>query len=162
MSLLEKARAIHTWIDRNITYASNRERGTLKAAYNGFRTRQGDCYTFCSVSEVLLTRAGIPNMRITRIPGNRTHHVWNLINVGTGWYHFDTIPLRSTIDRFMFTSVQAATYTRWITHIDNFYVYDRSLYPPIAGDEELYGDEDLTAAEFPPDGEQTEDAGEER
>lgn len=139
MSLRDKAFRIHTWIRANVIYASNRERVTLRAAYNGFRTRQGDCFTFYALSEVMLTRAGIDNMRITRV-GGRTQHYWNLINIGTGWYHFDTNPIRTSINTFMFTSVQAVEYTRIMSHIENFYVFDRSLYPPIVGDDELYGD----------------------
>jgi hypothetical protein len=73
------------------------------------------------------------------------------MNVGTGWYHFDTNPIRSSINTFMFTSADAADYTRRITHIENFYVYDRSLYPPIVGQEELdrAGEDPPTTAEGP-------------
>lgn len=134
MSLLQKAQRIHSWIRGNITYTGSSEKtNAIAGAYSGFRTRQGDCFTFYSVSEVLLTRAGIPNMRVTRV-GGYTSHYWNLINVGTGWYHFDANPTRERINNFMFTSVQAEEFTRLIEQVPNYYVYDKSLYPTVVGD----------------------------
>jgi len=149
MDPAEKVRRIQRWVNSSITYAGYRDRETLRAAYVGLRTRQGNCFTYYAVSEVLLTRAGIDNMRITRV-GGRTNHFWNLVNVGTGWYHYDATPIMSTLNLYMFTSVDAAAYTRRITAntiYTNYYVYDRSLYPPIVGDDELYGDEDAELAE---------------
>ena len=37
------------------------------------KNKVGDCFTYYSVSEVLLTRAGIPNMCVTR-QGGKTQH----------------------------------------------------------------------------------------
>lgn len=143
MDPVEKVRRIQRWVNSSITYAGYRDRETLRAAYAGLRSRHGNCFTYYAVSEVLLTRAGIDNMRITRV-GGRTNHFWNLVNVGTGWYHYDATPIMSTLNLYMFTSVDAVAYTRRITAntiYTNYYVYDRSLYPPIVGDDELYGDE---------------------
>ena len=135
MSLYDKARSIHNWIRSNITYSYSSEKtNTIDGAYAGFRTRQGDCFTFYAVAEVLLTRAEIPNMRITRI-GGYTAHYWNLIDVGTGWYHFDATPTRERVNNFMFTSVQAEEFTRLIPQVPNYYVYDKSLYPRVVGDD---------------------------
>ena len=135
MSLLEKARRIHTWIRSSIVYSYASEKtNVIDGAYAGFRTRQGDCFTFYAVAEVLLTRAEIPNMRVTRY-GGATAHYWNLINVGTGWYHFDATPTRERVDNFMFTSLQAEEFTRLIPQVPNYYVYDKSLYPRVVGDE---------------------------
>lgn len=135
MSLLEKAQWIHNWIRWNITFTGAAEKtNPINGAYTGFRTRQGDCFTFYSIAEVLLTRAGIPNMRVTRVGGYSSHY-WNLINVGTGWYHFDATPTRERVNNFMFTSVQAEQFTRMISQVPNYYVYDKSLYPPVVGDD---------------------------
>ena len=145
MSPEEVVRKIHNWVRSNVRYVSNRERVTLRGAYFGLKNRQGDCFTFYAVSEVMLTRAGISNMRVTRV-GGRTQHFWNLVNIGTGWYHFDTNPIMSSLNTCMFTSVDAVNYTRRIdsvVNINNYFVYDRSLYPPIVGDMELYGDPDV-------------------
>jgi hypothetical protein len=135
MSLMQKARAIHRWVQNNISYTSNNDTSVLRAAYNGMRNRRGNCFNFYSVSEVLLTRAGVPNMRVSRV-GGATAHNWNLINVGTGWYHFDATNVSSvrSRDTFMFTSVQAREWSNLNARGD-FYQYDRTQYPSIVGDE---------------------------
>lgn len=131
MSLLEKARSIHTWVRRNITYTSSADKGNaLKGAYYGFTTRQGDCFTYYSVAEALLTRAGIDNIGVRRV-GGITQHFWSIINIGGGWYHFDTCPVRISINTFMFTDADAEDYTKRITYLPNYYVYDKSLYPEV-------------------------------
>ena len=137
MSQLEKAQRVYNWVRSNLSYTGTAEKtNTIDGAYAGFRTRQGDCFTFYAVSEVLLTRAGVENMRVTRL-GGYTSHYWNLINVGTGWYHFDTVGTRGRTNGFMFTSIQAEEYTRILEHqVPNYYDYDKSLYPPVVGDVE--------------------------
>ena len=62
--------------------------------------RQGDCYVFACTAKVLLTRAGITNMDIEKIPA-KTRHYWNLVDIGDGWYHFDTTPRKDGTIFFM-------------------------------------------------------------
>jgi hypothetical protein len=92
---------------------------------------------FYAISELLLTMAGIPNMRIDRIPGTTSTHVWNLINPDElGWHHFDTTPLIvRQLDRFMFTQTQAEEFTRIINAEGqgrDYFTFDPELYPEIA------------------------------
>lgn len=138
-----KVQKIWRWTHDNITYAGTRETETLDGAYSGLRTRRGNCFIYYAVSEVLLTRAGFETMRVTRV-GGRTNHFWNLVKVGAGWYHYDATPILGTsVNLYMFTNAQAEEYTRHITRntiYTNYYVYDRSSYPPVVGDDELYGD----------------------
>ncbi|MCL2083707.1 MAG: hypothetical protein FWH06_00430 [Oscillospiraceae bacterium] len=135
MNLEQKARAIFNWVITNVYYVSTGDKDSVvKLAYHGFRARQGDCFTFYAVSEVMLTRVGIDNMMIERV-GGRTGHYWNLINIGTGWYHFDTTPFKMPFYTFMFTESEAEKYTRLRTDVKNCYVYDKSLYPEV-----VYGD----------------------
>ena len=142
MTQLEQAKAIHNWVRHNVSYAI--VRGGPETAYEGayiaLRNRRGNCFIFYSISEVMLTRAGIPNMRIERIPGTRTTHRWNLINPDNlGWHHFDTFPTRiGQGPQFaFFTSSQAADFARRIQAINNmrnYYTYDPELYPDIVWD----------------------------
>ncbi|MCL2425377.1 MAG: transglutaminase-like domain-containing protein [Oscillospiraceae bacterium] len=142
MTQLEQVKAIHLWVRHNVSHAS--VRGGPETAYEGayiaLRNRRGNCFIFYSISEVMLTRAGIPNMRIERIPGTRTTHRWNLINPDNlGWHHFDTFPTRLGQGPHMalFTSSQAADFTRRIRAINNmqnYYTYDPELYPEIVWD----------------------------
>jgi len=140
---LEQVHAIFSWVRSNITYAQNRDRPetAYEGAYRALRERRGNCYIYYSISELLLTRAGIPNMLIERIPGTSTRHRWNLINPdGLGWHHFDSYPypmrLGLGIQRAFFTSSQAAEYTRMVANLEerpmpDYYTYDPSLYPAI-------------------------------
>jgi hypothetical protein len=137
MSQVEQARAIFNWVIANVGYAAGFEHRTVyESANQGLVHRRGDCFVFFSVSEVLLTMAGIPNMRIDRIPGTTSRHVWNLINPdGLGWHHFDTTPLVvRQIDRFMFTQSQAEEFTAIIFAEGqgrDYFTFDPLLYPEI-------------------------------
>jgi hypothetical protein len=86
-----------------------------------------------AASHVLLTRAGIDNRIVQRIPEATSPHYWNLVNAGTGWRHFDTCPSPTGAvgfdERFMFTESQAREYTETITARDHYYDYDKSTVP---------------------------------
>jgi len=139
MSQLEKVRAIHTWVITNISYASGTDDPTTvyEDAYRALRDRQGNCYKFYAISELLLTRAGIDNMPIERVPGTPTRHRWSLINPdGLGWHHFDTTPTRLGLgsETAFFTDSQAREFTERFVEFngtENFYTYDPGRYPQI-------------------------------
>ena len=127
MTQREKARAIYDWVRRNIMYTDSRERDDpVAGALAAFTRARGDCFIFYSVSEILLTRAGIKNTQVSRIPGTRTSHYWHFVNVGDGWYHFDTTPQITPVDSFMFTDAEAERHTAILGRY--YYVYDRSLF----------------------------------
>jgi len=138
-SQVEQARAIHTWMARNVSYsAAIGLIGRYENVYQGLRHRSGNCFVYFYTAEIMLTRLGIPNKRIDRV-GGATNHRWHLINPdGLGWHHMDTGPQNSAvanrIDTFMFTSSQAAQFTDLIHRVlgrANYYTYDRELYPEI-------------------------------
>ncbi|MCL2396981.1 MAG: transglutaminase-like domain-containing protein [Defluviitaleaceae bacterium] len=136
MTQVQQARAIFDWIGQNVGYAADIGRETVyEGAFQALTQRRGNCFVFYSISEVMLTRAGIPNMRIDRIPGTRTRHRWNLVNPDDmGWFHFDTTPNRVTFNRFMFTNTQAVEFTELIQQevgTRYYYVFDPTLYPEI-------------------------------
>ncbi len=127
MTLREKAHAIYKYVKNHVAYTGDSDKSDAKKeAYRGIKKAFGDCFTYYAVSEALLTRAGIDNMRVTRV-GGRTQHFWNLINCGDGWYHFDSCPNKDKIDTFMLTDAEVAAYTK--KRGNNYYVFDTSLYP---------------------------------
>ena len=131
MTTLEKTRAIFDYVKGHIGYISFSEKGDyVRAAYEGFTTGRGDCYVYASASKVLLTRAGITNMDIERIPAGTTMHYWNLVDVGDGWgwYHFDTTPRKDRPVIFLWDDTKMKQYSD--TH-NNSHNYDRSRYPVI-------------------------------
>jgi len=139
MTQVEQLKAIHTWVRRNVSYSASMggPQSVYEGAYRALRDRRGNCYIFFSISDVLLTRAGIPNMKIVRIEGTPTRHLWNLVNPdGLGWYHFDSLPTRFgfTSQMYMFTASDAKRYSRQLAEVHgspNFFTYDPDLYPEI-------------------------------
>jgi len=140
MTQVQEARAIFDWIQNNVAYAANISQGSVyEGAYQALRNRRGDCFVFYSVSQVLLTVAGIPNMHIQRIETAADRHSWNLINPDElGWHHFDATPLmpvgEQRLNRFMFTSSQARRHTQLIHSYlgtRDYYTYDSELLPEI-------------------------------
>jgi hypothetical protein len=139
MSQLDKVHAIHTWVITNISYAAGTTdpANVYEDAYRALRDRQGNCYKFYAISDLLLTRAGIENMPINRIPGTPTRHRWSLVNPdGLGWHHFDTTPTSLGLgsETAFFTDSQAREFTQRFVEFNGteyFYTYDPSLYPQI-------------------------------
>jgi transglutaminase-like putative cysteine protease len=133
MSPYEKARAIYNWTSTKIRYTGSADKSdVLRGAYNAFGSGKGDCYNFYAAAEVLLTRANIENVGVTRIAGAPTRHYWNLVNLGEGWYHYDTCPAPIRIDKFLFTESRAREYTAKLQHIrKDYYEYDRTAYPEV-------------------------------
>ena len=129
MSLPEKLEAIHLYVRTHISYTGHSEKGNwVRGAYEGFVDGKGDCYVYFAMSKALLTRAGIANMDIEKIP-SATRHYWNLVNTGGGWYHFDTTPRsRDNPHIVLWTDEQLMAYST--TH-NNSHNYDHSLYPEV-------------------------------
>ena len=134
MSEKEKARAIFYYVDKKVSYnAGNSPREISLGAHACFVKGSGDCYVYMSGSQVLLTRAGIPNKIIRRVNGASSEHYWNLIDVGEGWHHFDACNNRSlsAAERFYFTESKAREYTKLIGGNRKFYEYDKSTVPEV-------------------------------
>ena len=127
MSRREKARAIFNYVNKHIKYVGSSDKSSwLIGAYTGFTRGRGDCYNYFACSKALLTRAGIPNVDLTRAGGNSRHY-WQLVNTGDGWYHFDACPHPTgyPLYAFMITETQVRTYTEQVKQArKNYYVYD--------------------------------------
>lgn len=124
----EKLRAIYNYNLTHIGYINDSEKDDyVKAAYQGLKEGRGDCFVYASAAKVLLTRAGITNMDIEKIPA-ATLHYWNLVDIGDGWYHFDTTPRKDHPTIFMWTDEQLMDYSEKHNKSHN---YDHSLYPEV-------------------------------
>lgn len=128
MSEYEKAYAIFRWVHDKIAYSDKTPKnGYVDGAYRGLVKKQGDCYTYAMSAKCLLTRAGIKNMDIAKIP-SKTSHYWNLIDLGDGWYHFDATRRR---DKSEFFYVDDATLMEYSNNHSGTHNYDKSAYPTI-------------------------------
>ena len=128
MTPYEKLKAIYNYTRRNIGYISHSEKGNwVRGAYEGLKDKQGDCYVYACTAKVLLTRAGIKNMDIEKIPAE-TRHYWNLVDIGEGWCHFDTTPRK---DGSTFFLIKEADLMNYSINNKNSHNYDHSLYPVV-------------------------------
>ncbi len=128
MSQYEKASAIYNWVHSNIGYENSTPKTDwVQGAYRGLFNRRGDCFVYAMTSKCLLTRAGITNMDIQKIPTSR-HHYWNLIDIGEGWHHFDATRRSDGTTFFYWTDAQLMEYSN--AHYGS-HNYDRSQYPAI-------------------------------
>lgn len=129
MSPEDKLKAIYYYIQRHISYLNHSEKeGWVRAAYEGLVDGKGDCYVYACTAKVLLTRAGIVNMDIAKIP-SRTQHYWSLVNLGDGWYHYDTTPRKSDHPIIiMWTDAQLMEYSARHYGSHN---YDHTQYPAV-------------------------------
>ena len=130
----EKITAIYNYTRRHIAYSSSSEKDILSAAYKAITKGRGDCFNYFALAKVLLDKCGIANLPVERYKGSSSHY-WLLVNIGTGWYHYDTSP-QSAADPFrcfMKTNEQVKTYGRnrsdgrW-----DYYRIDESKYPELA------------------------------
>ncbi len=131
MTERQKASAIYSWCVGHLRYSTSTSHlmgQYLKAAYSGFATHAGNCYTYYAVASALLTRAGIENLEIQRSKPNNPHY-WNLVKIDGDWYHLDTCPKmkKYPIKTFLLTDAQVIEYSR--TQAKDYYTFDASLYP---------------------------------
>lgn len=127
MSLSRKAYEIYNYAYSSIQYTGTSDKSDWQAeAYRGLNELNGDCFTYFSVCKILLNHLGIQTMDVTRTGGS-TEHYWLLVNVGTGWYHFDATRRKTYFDCFMARDEDVQAYTAQVG--DNYYTFDNSKYP---------------------------------
>lgn len=128
MAALEKVQAIYNYNMSHISYINHSEKiNWVQGAYEGLVFGKGDCYVYACTAKVLLTRAGITNIDIEKIPA-KTMHYWNLVDIGDGWYHFDTTPRKDHPTIFMWTDEQLMEYSAQHYNSHN---YDHDAYPTV-------------------------------
>lgn len=126
MSIGYKAYAIYKYVFGHIKYngVSNKTDWRYEA-YRGITTGRGDCFTFYATAKCLLERIGAQTMCVERYGGKNTHHYWLLVNLGTGWYHLDTINVGPrNWECFMRTTEDLLARSTY------FWSFDQSKYPP--------------------------------
>ena len=127
MSVAEQAKAVYRYVSGHVRYSGHSNEMDWKGeAYRGLTDFHGDCYTFFSVSYLLLSKLDCEVLPVERIDG-RTTHYWCLVNLGTGWYHFDTTPNQLRGSCFMETNKElfATAAGRY------FWKYDEPQYPKV-------------------------------
>ena len=126
MVTVEKLKAVFDYVQKHVRYVGTSDKNDWrKEAVRGLTKGKGDCFTFYSVSRALLEKLDIPYMTVTR-KGGATRHYWLIVNIGTGWYHFDSLvnhvlPYKC----FMWTNQQLKKMPAY------FWRFAEENYPPI-------------------------------
>lgn len=122
----KKCRAIYQYVQRRCSYVGTGSHSNWRAAaVKGLRYQSGDCFTFYSMAKLLLTRAGIPNITVTRYPSYSGYrHWWNLVRLKNGWYHYDTTPRPNRPNFCLMTDEQLRYYSSGST-----FRYQTNKYP---------------------------------
>ncbi len=130
----EKIYAVYYYTCHHVYYVGSSDKSSLAAAaYEGFSTGCGDCYTYYAMNRLLLDALGIENLEVTRT-GGTSHHWWNLVQFEDGrYYHVDSCPVAVTVagvNQSKMTESDLQTYTNdpgVVNRRPNFYVYDHDL-----------------------------------
>ena len=127
MVLAEKLRAVYDYLHENMRFSGSSDKTDWrKEALRGLTTYRGDCFTYFSATRALLDELDVPYLCVTR-KSDTSRHYWVIVNIGTGWYHFDPINYYSWNLCFMWTNEQCRVGSKrdfWRFHEENF--------PPIA------------------------------
>lgn len=139
MSQMQKAYTIYRYVRQHLSYADSSDKSDYRmAARDGLKKRTGDCYTYFAVAKVLLDAAGIQNRDVVkqRLSEKQAMHYWSLINVGTGWYHYDTTEFKAGSRLFMVTDEELK---KWDDqHYPDAHRFDDGTLPVRAEDSVQY------------------------
>ena len=136
-----QARAVYEYVYYNVAYSDSSDKNDwVRAAYEGLRTGQGDCFTYFALSKAFFERLGIESMDIQRTEGIVTErHYWNLVNIGSKeaprWYHFDACRIRGELPSLgcLMTDRQLENFNAYKTDASGvsnyFYAFDHNAYP---------------------------------
>ena len=127
MTLAAQIEAIFDYVFRNVRYSARSDKTDWRSeAVRGLTTGRGDCFTSYASARLLMEHTDAQIMSVERM-GGRTRHYWLLVNIGTGWYHFDACNASHGKKRcFMWTNEQTNALS------ERYWRYDTSLYPPVA------------------------------
>lgn len=127
MTPTEQAYAIFCYCYDHILYTGTSDKTDLYGeAYRGIKQGVGDCFTFYATAYCMLEKIDCQVLSVERLNG-KTQHFWCLVNLGTGWYHFDTCNVGPQHYRcFMKMNSDLEPLS------PQYYRFDHSLYPEVA------------------------------
>ena len=127
MTLAEQVETIYDYVYTHVHYNAKSDKQDWRSeAVRGLTIGRGDCFTSYAAARLLLEQTDAELLSVQR-SGEDTHHYWMLVNVGTGWYHFDACNAWTGKYRcFMWTDAQTRIYS------SSYWRYDKTLYPAVA------------------------------
>ncbi|WP_158095134.1 Ig-like domain-containing protein [Gottfriedia luciferensis] len=118
MNDFQKEKAIHDWIETNVSYDTTL---VQHSAYAGlFGNKKTVCQGYALITYKMLKEAGIENKIVEGMAG-ATPHAWNIVKIDGIWYHLDTtwddpvpdIAGRVIFDHFNLTDNQIKAVHTW-------------------------------------------------
>lgn len=136
----EKIEKVFWWIRNKSSYVNSSVKNDwMQAGYQMLKTHTGDCFSYFALNKLMLTRLGIPNIDVEKIPNypGDSHHYWSLVSADGGetYYHVDITPRMDVTIFLMATDSVMDNYSQ--KHY-NCFNRDSSLYP--ATPEEPYSE----------------------
>ena len=130
----QKIYKVYLYTKSNVLFVGSSNKSSIvRAAYEGFTTGKGDCYTYYAMNVIFLDLLGIENLEVARV-GGTSNHWWNLVLHDDGkYYHVDSCPKSIYLDGqtyWKLTDSDLKTYTtnkQVAAHRPNYYTYDKTL-----------------------------------
>lgn len=143
LDLLGESRAVQveliwTYVHKRgtIVYTGSSDKTDwIRGAYDALTKKQGDCYSYYSLSKAFFVRLGIENLDIYKAPrpavGDKNAHYWSMVNIGTAdapvWYYYDATRIDGqTWKAYLLTDRQMSDLR---TERPDLYETDLSGYP---------------------------------
>ncbi len=127
MTDIQKIKEVYTWTRTHIGYINTSDKSDwVKGAYQGLTEHQGDCFVYFATAKAMLNVLGVDNVDIVKSDTSHSAHYWSLVNMGSGYYHYDCTPRKGGGEFFMLTDEELEAYSS--TH-NNSHIFDKSLYP---------------------------------
>ena len=130
----EKIYKVYYYSRHNVLFVgSSDKRSIAHAAYEGFTTGRGDCYTYYAMNVIMLDLLGIENLEVARVGGS-SNHWWNLVLHEDGkYYHVDSCPKAICLDGQNYAKLTDSDLDKYTNnkqvaaHRPNYYTYDKTL-----------------------------------
>lgn len=125
---------VYLYTKKNVQFVGSSDKTSIvHAAYEGFSTGKGDCYTYYAMNVIMLDLLGIENLEVARV-GGISNHWWNLVLFEDGlYYHVDSCPKSiyldgQTYDKLTDSDLDVYTNNKQVAaHRPNYYTYDKTL-----------------------------------
>ncbi len=132
MDDLERLRAIYDYVTTHMSYASALGIGhedRNKGFWYAVNWQCGDCFGYACLAQALLDYGGFDSFIIEKVKRDPTHstHFWHLVNIGDGYYHFDTCLRKDRPEIFMWNDELMMIYSEMSPHLSTHF-YDRETY----------------------------------
>lgn len=130
----QKIYKVYLYTKKNVLFVGTSDKSSIiHAAYEGFSTGKGDCYTYYAMNVIMLDMLGIENLEVARV-GGTSNHWWNLVLHEDGkYYHVDSCPKAIYLEGqtyYKLTDSDLEMYTnnkQVAAHRPNYYTYDKTL-----------------------------------